>query len=301
MKEKLNEVLKHKVIILIFTLVLVILLFFIWTRSIRLEINDLEASIKSMEKNIISQVQTINTTTTEVATDKEPLSGLFEHEMGEYNPSTNTIDVSFKVIPTKLTKNLKVSLIINGKETNLKREGVMFSKDIQLRLDDPFKVFIVFAEGTETKIEKTNESYTELLVGDWALPRLDLDIDHNKVTYEAGNYSLYSVLNMKLKESENQKKITSLEYIFEVDGEIRQQDVIEMPATLAQDLNIEISTKEEFTEEQKAQAYIKATDEYGLVHKAYLNLQPEEYEFSQVENPTKVFSDTGEELFEYSY
>ena len=118
------------------------------------EINQLENSLNSQYHMLTTQVESIYTSVDQMLKEEASLLSNVTAEHGELNVDDHTIDVTVSLVPKLISDDMKVQLSINGRTTELSRNGSNFTGMIPVNIynkDEYLLMTIETAAGTQTQ------------------------------------------------------------------------------------------------------------------------------------------------------
>ena len=118
------------------------------------EINQLENSLNSQYHMLTTQVESIYTSVDQMLKEEASLLSNVTAEHGELNVDDHTIDVTVSLVPKLISDDMKVQLSINGRTTELSRNGSNFIGMIPVNIynkDEQLLMTIETAAGTQTQ------------------------------------------------------------------------------------------------------------------------------------------------------
>ena len=118
------------------------------------EIDQLENSLNSQYHMLTTQVESIYTSVDQMLKEEASLLSSVTAEHGELNVEDHTIDVTVSLVPKLISDDMKVQLSINGRTTELSRNGSTFTGMIPVNIynkDEQLLMTIETAAGTQTQ------------------------------------------------------------------------------------------------------------------------------------------------------
>ena len=118
------------------------------------EIDQLENSLNSQYHMLTTQVESIYTSVDQKLKEEASLLSNISAEHGELNVEDHTIDVTVSLVPKLISDDMKVQLSINGRTTELSRNGSTFTGMIPVNIynkDEYLLMTIETAAGTQTQ------------------------------------------------------------------------------------------------------------------------------------------------------
>ena len=127
---------------------------FIWINTLTSEINRLSDSLHSQHQILMGQVESIYNNVENMLQEEASLLSNVTAEHGELNVDDHTIDVTVSLVPKLISDDMKVQLSINGRTTELSRNGSNFTGMIPVNIynkDEYLLMTIETAAGTQTQ------------------------------------------------------------------------------------------------------------------------------------------------------
>ena len=127
---------------------------FVLINRLENEIDQLENSLNSQYHMLTTQVESIYTSVDQMLKEEASLLSNVTAEHGELNVDDHTIDVTVSLVPKLISDDMKVQLSINGRTTELSRNGSTFTGMIPVNIynkDEYLLMTIETAAGTQTQ------------------------------------------------------------------------------------------------------------------------------------------------------
>ena len=127
---------------------------FVLINRLENEIDQLENSLNSQYHMLTTQVESIYTSVDQMLKEEASLLSNVTAEHGELNVEDHTIDVTVSLVPKLISDDMKVQLSINGRTTELSRNGSNFTGMIPVNIynkDEQLLMTIETAAGTQTQ------------------------------------------------------------------------------------------------------------------------------------------------------
>ena len=243
------------------------------------EINQLENSLNSQYHMLTTQVESIYTSVDQMLKEEASLLSSVTAEHGELNVEDHTIDVTVSLVPKLISDDMKVQLSINGRTTELSRNGSTFTGMIPVNIynkDEYLLMTIETAAGTQTQF--LPEVQTEYL-WEGRLPSLY----HCEISGERGlsdgKYVLNGELDINCSPVEDTPNVRFEKFVLvtelngkEINREDISQDVLNYQTYphgvfFRHDYHMEC----EAAEGDELGIYLEATDSLGYLHRRLIH------------------------------
>ena len=261
--------------------ILVIALFacFIWVYTLTNEINRLSNAMHSQHQQFMNQVESIYTNVDRQLKEEASLLSGVEAEYGEISIEDHTIDVTVKLVPKLISENMKIQVSIDGRSTELSRDGSAFSGTIAVDIYNVGEQMLMTIEtdsGTQTQF--LSEIRTEYL-WEGKIPSLyHCDISGSG-TFTEGKYTLNGTIDINCSPIEYTPEIKFEKFVLvtEQNGtEINREDIT------SEVLNYQtyphgVYWRDEYKMECEAKEgddvriYLEATDSLGYLHRMLIH------------------------------
>ena len=123
---------------------------FIWINTLTSEINRLSDSLHSQHQILMGQVESIYNNVENMLQEEASLLSNVTAEHGELNVDDHTIDVTVSLVPKLISDDMKVQLSINGRTTELSRNGSTFTGMIPVNIYNKDEQLLDAATGCHT-------------------------------------------------------------------------------------------------------------------------------------------------------
>ena len=243
------------------------------------EIDQLENSLNSQYHMLTTQVESIYTSVDQKLKEEASLLSNISAEHGELNVEDHTIDVTVSLVPKLISDDMKVQLSINGRITELSRNGSTFTGMIPVNIynkDEQLLMTIETAAGTQTQF--LYEVQTEYL-WEGRLPSLyHCEISGERGLSE-GKYVLNGELDINCSSVEDTPNVRFEKFILvtelngkEINREDISQDVLNYQTYphgvfFRHDYHMEC----EAAEGDELGIYLEATDSLGYLHRRLIH------------------------------
>ena len=256
-------------------------LVFSFARIGRLEnkIDQMENSLNSQYHMLTTQVESIYTSVDQKLKEEASLLSNISAEHGELNVEDHTIDVTVSLVPKLISDDMKVQLSINGRITELSRNGSTFTGMIPVNIynkDEQLLMTIETAAGTQTQF--LPEVQTEYL-WEGRLPTLyHCEISGERGLSE-GKYVLNGELDINCSPVEDTPNVRFQKFVLvtelngkEINREDISQDVLNYQTYphgvfFRHDYHMEC----EAAEGDELGIYLEATDSLGYLHRRLIH------------------------------
>lgn len=250
------------------------------------KINALESDLKNLDKamdwqyqQVVNQVQSIYQNVDEKLREEASLLSLVEAEYGEFDLENHTIDVTVKLVPKLISKEMKVQVSINGRNTELSRTGNNFVGTIPVdiyNVGEQILMTIETAAGTQTQY--LSEIQVEYLWGD-RIPSLYYSDITGQATFAEGKYTLNGHININCSPTIQTPdvKFENFMLVTELNGkQINKEDITSDVLNYEAYPNgvywyDEYNMECEAVEGDELGIYLEATDSLGYLHRMLLH------------------------------
>ena len=243
------------------------------------EIDQLENSLNSQYHMLTTQVESIYTSVDQMLKEEASLLSNVTAEHGELNVDDHTIDVTVSLVPKLISDDMKVQLSINGRTTELSRNGSTFTGMIPVNIynkDEYLLMTIETAAGTQTQF--LPEVQTEYL-WEGRLPSLyHCEISGERGLSE-GKYTIAGELDINCSPLEDTPNVRFEKFVLvtelngkEINREDISQDVLNYQTYphgvyFRHDYQMEC----EAAEGDELGIYLEATDSLGYLHRRLIH------------------------------
>ena len=252
---------------------------FVLINRLENEIDQLENSLNSQYHMLTTQVESIYTSVDQKLKEEVSLLSNISAEHGELNVEDHTIDVTVSLVPKLISDDMKVQLSINGRTTELSRNGSTFTGMIPVNIynkDEQLLMTIETAAGTQTQF--LPEVQTEYL-WEGRLPSLyHCEISGERGLSE-GKYTIAGELDINCSPVEDTPNVRFQKFVLvtelngkEIDREDISQDVLNYQTYphgvyFRHDYQMEC----EAAEGDELGIYLEATDSLGYLHRRLIH------------------------------
>ena len=272
---KKNTGLKIVVAILSFALVAC----FIWVNTLNNEINRLSKAMYNQHQQFMNQIESIHTDVDRQLKEEASLLSGVEVEYGEINLEDHTIDVTMKLVPKLISDDMKISVSIDGRSTDLTRIGSAFTGTIPVDIYNMGELLLMSIDteaGTQTQY--LSEIQVEYL-WDTRIPSLyycDLSGD---ATFTEGKYTLTGMLDINCSAVEQTPNVTFEKFVLvtELNGKEINREDISQDVLNYQTYPHGVYFRDDYTMECEAvegdelSIYLEATDSLGYQHRMLIH------------------------------
>ena len=252
---------------------------FVLINRLENEIDQLENSLNSQYHMLTTQVESIYTSVDQMLKEEASLLSNVTAEHGELNVDDHTIDVTVSLVPKLISDDMKVQLSINGRTTELSRNGSNFTGMIPVNIynkDEQLLMTIETAAGIQTQF--LHEVQTEYL-WEGRLPSLyHCEISGERGLSE-GKYTITGELDINCSPIEDTPNVHFEKFVLvtelngkEIDREDISQDVLNYQTYphgvyFRHDYQMEC----EAAEGDELGIYLEATDSLGYLHRRLIH------------------------------
>ena len=252
---------------------------FVLINRLENEIDQLENSLNSQYHMLTTQVESIYTSVDQMLKEEASLLSNVTAEHGELNVEDHTIDVTVSLVPKLISDDMKVQLSINGRTTELSRNGSTFTGMIPVNIynkDEQLLMTIETAAGTQTQF--LPEVQTEYL-WEGRIPSLyHCEISGERGLSE-GKYVLNGELDINCSPVEDTPNVRFEKFVLvtelngkEINREDISQDVLNYQTYphgvfFRHDYHMEC----EAAEGDELGIYLEATDSLGYLHRLLIH------------------------------
>lgn len=270
--------------IIIVILVFALCVSFAKIRSLESDIKLLQGDLDYAVSNLEDRVNSIYANVDAFLKEEASLLSNVTAEYGELNIEDHTIDVTVTLVPKLISDDMKVQLSINGRNTELARNGNSFSGTIPVdiyNLDEQLLMTIDSEDGTQTQY--LSEVRTEYLWED-KIPSLYYCDISGTGTFTEGKYTLDATIDINCSPTENTPSVKFEKFVLvtELNGqEISREDISDEVLNyqtyphgvfFSDDYQMEC----EAVEGDELAIYLEATDSLGYMHRMLLHFWKEQ-------------------------
>lgn len=265
--------------LIIVILVSTIALFYVRISRLENEIDQLRNSLNSQYHMLTTQVESIYTSVDQMLKEEASLLSSVSAEYGELNLDDHTIDVTVTLVPKLISDDMKVQLSINGRSTELSRDGSTFTGMIPVNIynkNEQLLMTIETAAGTQTQF--LAEVQTEYL-WEGRIPSLYYCDLSGTGKLSEGKYSLDADLDINCSPVEETPNVRFEKFVLvtELNGEeIGREDISQdilndqtypHGVYFRHDYQVEC----EAVEGDEVGIYLEATDSLGYLHRMLIH------------------------------
>lgn len=230
--------------------------------------NDLEDSINSrfqqygnIESNLRGDISQIYSRVDAMLKKQASILDSYDLVLGELNPDSLTVPVTFTITPKEYSDKLTASLQINDKSFDMQRNGTTFSVAANASIFGDFKLKINLSESGITKTETIEEYYG--LQSKYLLEIFGGFGGESSAS--STNYQYHGEINIDIKTSQANEPV-KVNIITEVNGKI----LSEKSVSPSRAIHVPVDEKINFKTGDKLIVYAKIQDKYGLNYKYVL-------------------------------
>ena len=250
------------------------------------KINDLELRIRNLQGYMNSSVSMLensmnsiyNNVDQQLKEEASLLSGV-EVEYGEINLEDHTIDVTMKLVPKLISDDMRITVSINGRSTELIKNGNAFSGTIPVDIysvGEYLLMNIETAAGIQTQF--LPEVQTEYL-WEGRIPSLYYCDLSGTGTLGEGKYTLTGMLDINCSAVEQTPNVTFEKFVLvtELNGKEINREDISQDVLNYQTYPHGVYFRDDYTMECEAvegdelSIYLEATDSLGYLHRMLIH------------------------------
>ena len=250
------------------------------------KINDLELRIRNLQGYMNSSVSMLensinsiyNNVNQKLKEEASLLSGV-DVEYGEINLEDHTIDVTVKLVPKLISEDMKISVSINGRSTDLSKTGSAFTGTIPVDIYNMGELLLMSIEteaGTQTQY--LSEIQTEYL-WDSRIPSLYYCDLSGTGTFGEGKYTLNGELDINCSAVEQTPNVGFEKFVLvtELNGKEINREDISQDVLNYQTYPHGVYFRDDYTMECEAvegdelAIYLEATDSLGYLHRMLIH------------------------------
>ena len=265
--------------LIVAALVIALTISFVQIGLLNERIDQLQNGIHNQHQQFMNQIESIYTNVDRQLKEEASLLSGVDAEYGEISIEDHTIDVTVKLVPKLISENMKVQVSIDGRSTDLSRDGSAFSGTIAVdiyNVGEQMLMTIKTDSGTQTQF--LSEIRTEYL-WEGKIPSLyHCDISGNG-TFTEGKYTLNGTIDINCSPIEYTPDIKFEKFVLvtEQNGtEINREDIT------SEVLNYQtyphgVYWRDEYKMECEAKEgddvriYLEATDSLGYLHRMLIH------------------------------
>ena len=265
--------------LIVAALVIALTISFVQIGLLNERIDQLQNGTHNQHQQFMNQIESIYTNVDRQLKEEASLLSGVDAEYGEISIEDHTIDVTVKLVPKLISENMKVQVSIDGRSTDLSRDGSAFSGTIAVdiyNVGEQMLMTIKADSGTQTQF--LSEIRTEYL-WEGKIPSLyHCDISGNG-TFTEGKYTLNGTIDINCSPIEYTPDIKFEKFVLvtEQNGtEINREDIT------SEVLNYQtyphgVYWRDEYKMECEAKEgddvriYLEATDSLGYLHRMLIH------------------------------
>ena len=265
--------------LIVAALVIALTISFVQIGLLNERIDQLQNGIHNQHQQFMNQIESIYTNVDRQLKEEASLLSGVDAEYGEISIEDHTIDVTVKLVPKLISENMKVQVSIDGRSTDLSRDGSAFSGTIAVdifNVGEQMLMTIKTDSGTQTQF--LSEIRTEYL-WEGKIPSLyHCDISGNG-TFTERKYTLNGTVDINCSPIEYTPDIKFEKFVLvtEQNGtEINREDIT------SEVLNYQtyphgVYWRDEYKMECEAKEgddvriYLEATDSLGYLHRMLIH------------------------------
>ena len=252
---------------------------FIWVNTLTSEINRLSKALHSQHQTLMNQVESIYNNVENMLQEEASLLSGVEVEYGEINLEDHTIDMTVKLVPKLISEGMKISVSINGRSTELTKNGNAFSGTIPVDIysvGEYLLMNIETAAGIQTQF--LPEIQTEYL-WDSRIPSLYYCDLSGTGTFGEGKYTLNGELDINCSGVEQTPNVRFEKFVLvtELNGKEINREDISQDVLNYQTYPHGVYFRDDYTMECEAvegdelSIYLEATDSLGYLHRMLIH------------------------------
>ena len=267
------------IMLILAALVIALTISFVQIGLLNERIDQLQNGIHNQHHQFMNQIESIYTNVDRQLKEEASLLSGVDAEYGEISIEDHTIDVTVKLVPKLISENMKVQVSIDGRSTDLSRDGSAFSGTIAVdiyNVGEQMLMTIKTDSGTQTQF--LSEIRTEYL-WEGKIPSLyHCDISGTG-TFTEGKYTLNGTIDVNCSPIEYTPDIKFEKFVLvtEQNGtEINREDIT------SEVLNYQtyphgVYWRDEYKMECEAKEgddvriYLEATDSLGYLHRMLIH------------------------------
>ena len=250
------------------------------------KINDLELRIRNLQGYMNSSVSMLensinsiyNNVDQQLKEEASLLSGV-DVEYGEINLEDHTIDVTVKLVPKLISEDMKISVSINGRSTDLSKTGSAFTGAIPVDIYNMGELLLMSIEteaGTQTQY--LSEIQVEYL-WDTRIPSLYYCDLSGNAAFTEGKYTLTGMLDINCSAVEQTPNVGFEKFVLvtELNGKEINREDISQDVLNYQTYPHGVYFRDDYTMECEAvegdelSIYLEATDSLGYLHRMLIH------------------------------
>lgn len=270
--------------IVIFVLVIALVVCFAKIRSLESEVDILRGDLSSEISMLRNDVNSIYNNVDEMLKAEASLLASSFAEYGEVDLENHTVDLTVKLVPKLISDDMKVQVSINGRRTDLTKDGNEFIGVIPVDLfNDEEQLLLTIQTEAGIQTQYIPEIQTQYLWGGRIPTLYFCDISGNG-RFTQGKYTLDAAIDINCSPVEETPGIRFEKFVLvtELNGtEINREDISEDVLNY-QNYPHGVYFRDEYHMECDAEEgdeliiRLEATDSMGYVHKMILHLWKEQ-------------------------
>ena len=252
---------------------------FIWVNTLTSEINRLSMALHSQHQTLMNQVESIYNNVENMLQEEASLLSGVEVEYGEINLEDHTIDMTVKLVPKLISEGMKISVSINGRSTELTKNGNAFSGTIPV---DIYSVGEYLLMNIETAAGIQNQFLPEIqteYLWDSRIPSLYYCDLSGTGTFGEGKYTLNGELDINCSGVEQTPNVRFEKFVLvtELNGKEINREDISQDVLNYQTYPHGVYFRDDYTMECEAvegdelSIYLEATDSLGYLHRMLIH------------------------------
>lgn len=252
---------------------------FIWINTLTSEINRLSMDMYNQHQQFMNQIECIHTDVDRQLKQEASLLSGVEAEYGEINLEDHTIDVTMKLVPKLISEDMKVSVSINGRSTELTKNGNAFFGTIPVDIysvGEYLLMNIETAAGTQTQF--LPEVQTEYL-WEGRIPSLYYCDLSGTTAFTEEKYTLTGMLDINCSPVEYTPNVVFEKFVLvtELNGKEISREDISRDVLTYQTYPHGVYFRDDYTLECEAvegdelSIYLEATDSLGYLHRMLIH------------------------------
>ena len=252
---------------------------FIWVNTLTSEINRLSMALHSQHQTLMNQVESIYNNVENMLQEEASLLSGVEAEYGDINIDDHTIDVTVKLVPKLISDDMRISVSISGRSTELTKNGNAFSGTIPVDIysvGEYLLMNIETAAGIQTQF--LPEIQTEYL-WETRIPSLYYCDLSGTGTLGEGKYTLTGMLDINCSPVEYTPDVCFEKFVLvtELNGKEINREDISQDVLNYQTYPHGVYFRDDYTMECEAvegdelSIYLEATDSLGYLHRMLIH------------------------------
>lgn len=265
--------------LIVAALVIALTISFVQIGLLNERIDQLQNGIHNQHQQFMNQIESIYTNVDRQLKEEASLLSGVDAEYGEISIEDHTIDVTVKLVPKLISENMKVQVSIDGRSTDLSRDGSAFSGTIAVdiyNVGEQMLMTIKTDSGTQTQY--LSEIQVEYL-WDTRIPSLYYCDVSGQGSFTDGKYTFDGHIDINCSSTEQTPDVRFEKFVLvtERNGtEINREDITDDV------MNYEayphgVYWRDEYKMECEAKEgddvriYLEATDSLGYLHRMLIH------------------------------